>query len=988
MVWEFVRIFSVFYDKLTDNNQWMDGVQVAVACLEGEEELSPEKIQLQCLFVGNSPASVGMTAHHFSYYHLGNNPENRAQISYLTYDDSAKPPELLPQFPFDLFLPGVNMSSLFLDKVNGYLNQSLQEKALGCKIEGISLRLNSTIYVSEFYKAELLFQNIGIVYRFALLIALDIRHQLKTSPLEGKEELYLVGYETYSIILVEQIKQSLADFPCHTLYYHRKRSDKKETYSKKARCIAIIPVATTLSTLYRMSEYYCNPDLCWDTYYHYALVLTRQSGQTDGIRQQDYWEDNGENLVSLCPRTKEEISKNLMCKYYLSPEAKWNRRESTEAVQEKVSISADSTSTIPSEIFMGEGSNYKGVQGFLTQPPVKFTKTEIENSVKSAKTASDKNTKRVEALKSKITYSHIKQGLSHYQFFIDMERYYETQESNIKEWLRGLEKPSQDGTVHVVFTPLRSAGIPFGKMVIDEVFSGAAHLVQVELESAYREDIRTTFSFISQEYQRSKEYNPRWHIKIYFVDTAITSGETIQRAKSLAVSLLEEAQVPYQVEDIFASCFLLVNRCSHEHIHATLGKEISGFHSYVHLAIPNFHMRDQGCPTCEMVSHYHRMENRTADHELGVEYRRLAEKQSVRDISTYRQWMETTVFQGEGYCSWIREWLYAYLPTSYEGEQWYGIFPSIKEEEFYELQGFFHLLGWGKSLCSHQEFTLDKLEKLLLTQKTKAMETPLLEECLKKLKNSSDRIFQRSFWLEVFWKYVYAQKSYLRLITSHTGFEDFPNTLVMHYLGTEKHSAATAQHLVAFINNRLGQDYIGPFHSEEARNKLEIEWLISYLKVLSRPQLARYHHIRQAIFSILLSLLQGAMDPDFQYTILELEKLGQYLKVEGNYPVMAQYQLLQAILKRLCGLQSVYLFSTENIRGILKYYQKLQEKYDTIPQESTDKNYRLYHDFPNEEKREKELKKLIQWASSSGDAEYGCFLIEDNFRKQEMDFYE
>lgn len=30
---------------------------------------------------------------------------------------------------------------------------------------------------------------------------------------------------------------------------------------------------------------------------------------------------------------------------------------------------------------------------------------------------------------------------------------------------------------------------------------------------------------------------------------------------------------------------------------------------------------------------------------------------------------------------------------------------------------------------------------------------------------------------------------------------------------------------------------------------LKAEWLISYLKVLSRPHLAQYHHIRQGILS-------------------------------------------------------------------------------------------------------------------------------------------
>ena len=67
----------------------------------------------------------------------------------------------------------------FLDRMKSVLNNDISEYPYGCKISNTHIRISSRIHLNDFYEAELLFHNLGNVYRFAYLIASDILKSVK-----------------------------------------------------------------------------------------------------------------------------------------------------------------------------------------------------------------------------------------------------------------------------------------------------------------------------------------------------------------------------------------------------------------------------------------------------------------------------------------------------------------------------------------------------------------------------------------------------------------------------------------------------------------------------------------------------------------------------------------------------------------------------------------------------------------------------------------
>lgn len=161
---------------------------------------------------------------------------------------------------------------------------------------------------------------------------------------------------------------------------------------------------------------------------------------------------------------------------------------------------------------------------------------------------------------------------------------------------------------------------------------------------------------------------------------------------------------------------------------------------------------------------------------------------------------------------------------------------------------------------------------------------------------------------------------------------------------------------------------------------LKAEWLISYLKVLSRPHLAQYHHIRQGILTIMLNLTA--------YGIGSMEELPEYLAFAKPFlragsntaDEMIRSQVLQTLLKRLAGLQSTYFLRRGNMECVVEYFDRLRQSF---LQKKADGVYQRFNTVPTSIQVEQNMVKLVKWTSSYGDDENGCYLIEESFQVPE-----
>lgn len=1037
--WEFIRIFSIFYDKLKKDNAWMANTQIALCGYadppqdtEANGTKRPPEPEVNFLLAGGTSASARVTARTFAYYNTGATMEMIPQLRYLTRDpeEARQEPAAVPQFPFDLFLSASTAQapsemSWFLRKMDSHLQRDLWRPPLGCRLNGIKVRLKSNICLTDFYEAELLFHNIGIIYRFAYLIARDIIRQLRAQQGKGplSRDLILVGYEFYSSVLTEQVKALIererilgtqnsvhyticssqaSEQPLHlSPELQSMEAGARNTLMGQADYIAIVPIGTTLSTIYhiqRTVEGMIHREKAFP-YENYVLILvgSRPSGDSPPLYQR-YWEkSNKSGLVTLKPW--EQAQPSAQCRFFLEPKTEWlgrNEPDRNSPTAEQVLVYVDQTSTLPKDIFVVENAQFRGVSSFL-----------LSNA------AQRENDRRMALFKGCVNYGHLVAGNNHFQFYLDMDRYFAkaaqktaagTAGKTIDEWLRGIRETIEVNAYNIIVSPLHQEDSPFAKAVIDHVFEHSLRFLHVDLDSAFREDIRAKFSYVAEEYRQIRRFDRSKPVNVYFVNTAITSGATLLRARNLIMMLLEESGMQYDRDSVFKGCFVLVNRSGFDTLNSYVGDPLKNFHAYVHLAVPSFNVKQDRCPTCNLIEQYRRIERRCSTGRLRREFHRLAEKHARRDMTQYTAWMQNTVISSYGYANWLRQWLFSYVrkcPIPAKGKTAVvGIFQDVSREEVLRLRQLFTLMSWGldtfleerlhnsgedheQFLSALNSFSLKDLERLVKENRNGAIQA---------IGSSGDPYcLQPEYWKHVILDYVCGQKNYLRLEAIHRSFivmDRIPALISGKDL--RERGEITAEHLLKTILATL---------KETDSLDLQVEWLISYLKVLSRPHLAQYHHIRQGIMRLMLQMTDCALRKKRLGTPAdaELRKLYSYLwdyrRYESQPTPLLQYQLLQTLLKRLAGLQSTYLLQKSHIALILKKTGVLRKKYfaegsyrDFYHKKALDhEQYKRFNPFPMEEEVGLALAKLVKWTSSCGDDENGCFLIEKEFRGGEAD---
>ena len=73
----------------------------------------------------------------------------------------------------------------------------------------------------------------------------------------------------------------------------------------------------------------------------------------------------------------------------------------------------------------------------------------------------------------------------------------------------------------------------FVELVNNVVFSGNAILLRVDFDKEYRCNAYTKYSYLRSYVKQLKEMNSGGTVCVHYVDDAIISGRTFQRAKSL-----------------------------------------------------------------------------------------------------------------------------------------------------------------------------------------------------------------------------------------------------------------------------------------------------------------------------------------------------------------------------------------------------------------------------------------------------------------------
>ena len=1068
LIYEFIRLYSIFYD-VSGTQQYMRFTQIAVCgnSTAEEKKSSGEKYipYVKLVLAGNNIESARNTAEQYAYFNPDSSMELIPQIQYLVRTVGAKEEVCeVPIFPFDLCLSlsdancdaqaGVPTRSWFINHIECALRHDYREKAYGCKVSGIHIRLGSKIHLNEFYNAELLFHNIGTIQRFALIIAHEIYINHHS---QQKKWLIVLGYEKYSDILTREVVRLLKHAGLakvgSIIYAFAETAQEviasPEMLKVMESCVDVIyytllPIGSTLSTVYKIqyaikTKYEQFKEEAPKVYPNHAfysfgtnicLIVTGKTMHSSDNRETllygKFWKNitlQNDQLgvagtITLQPREtcpNDEYSVGLDVGFLIATESKWHSPRDCRKNDDNIKplVYVDKTSTIPNSVFTLRGDGRKTIASvFLcTQTPKRYEGrcTHISPS---------ENLLRIHQLNGFIRYSHIRRYNNHFQFFIDFPEYLafisdSSETSNpVEMWLQKCAKELDRNAFNIIVSPLSEKNALFLKTVIDNAFNHCSRFFHMSLIDASKEDVRSKYSFVSEEIRRIRLQDPAMKIHTYFVDNSITSGYDLTRGKTLINMLLSDANVPIEDVDIYTGIFLLVNQKSYESIRSFTKTPETTFFAYIHLLIPPFNTNNDVCPFCKLAERYQLLRQCSATSVLSDEFERLEDKHTKRDLGQYDHWLDQHIRTNHEYLGWLKSQLYRHEDDAF--------LPFVKEDTVRKVRDFIqkqleeHVLSicnelksegqpsnagtpkdnntdkpeedrWMpalKDVIDDPECRIKLLKKISKTTLEELCSTPNPEESKEML----------SACIEIAKNGIIAQRNFSRLECLHKAFQAVDGV----YNAIE--ATCKILDLVIADCNAIkikmeGQDI-------QRIKVAQLDRLISYIKVVSREPFTMQYHYREAAYDILKTLLsyfsdlkECHQDPKYE-SLIRIIREESTDKQDGAYP-SSQYLTILTIMRRLADMQAPVILDSKLIEDILGAWQGVKDKYfgeglyqqfyaDLEGKYSLEKhmNFVLWNELPTDERIQFDYCKLVKWITSSTNDYSNCLEVEQNLIPQ------
>lgn len=517
-------------------------------------------------------------------------------------------------FPFDVLVKTKNQT-LFQEKTIYDLKQDLQCYHFGCRLSDVHMKVGSKIHItSDFYEATLLFGIENYISRFAYLLAKKISQEVKEKKV--KENIVLIGYETYSEILMLETKNMLKQIygiDSKYLIYDDSAKEKKfrdtsETQydGSSSRYIIIVPIGSTLTThdkisaeLRREFKLENNDGIISNL----CVVLVRDETQKNTLTKTEklFWKSISESQVVL--KDDYNIGNGNKVDYIVSVNNKWEKPDECKYCfpkklhNEKPILKVNKASVIPMILM--------GIKEECSQPfTVEHTKISHGNVLK---------------LKNHLKYGHFLREDNHFEYYFNTESLATdvTNTERFNEWLeevRDTLKASnrKNSTLQFDFVvaPQHSTNAEFVMQINEKVFGNPASVIFLDVKKEYRDNIKTKFSNLTQLYNNLYSYGRPAVINFHYVDDTITTGETFNRTKSLIQSLFPEFSVIKnsggKVEvNVFSSVILLLGRCSSDtkRNYAPKGK----FFDFFELKISAMRNYKDACVLCKKHDEYEEM---------------------------------------------------------------------------------------------------------------------------------------------------------------------------------------------------------------------------------------------------------------------------------------------------------------------------------------------------------------------------------------------
>lgn len=988
-IYEFIRIYSVFFDKSGQNYELFKLRDTQIALCSMRDNI-PE---VNMVLSGNNLSVVRHTLKMYAYYNAESSLEFIPTISYITKTENEQLHKVMPIFPFDIYLDInsfnepytvdargiIEDNTWFFKRIFQVLNTDMRSSNYGCKIDDIHVSIGSKIHIDSFYNAELLFHNCGNVSRFAYIVAREI---LREYRLERKR-IRLISYESYSALFVQKVCDIIkgydenydVDFLIYLANSERMESEQNEYFWKDVEKHAneynaatvwhvILPIGTTLSTICKIQDAtgiiskHINSQCHLNFGKSITLILVGGVENNQGV-EMGYWKELDEIhkkivLQKYQPLNSEKLVEDISNKvrYYFNVKCLWwdaKEKPSDDSIQrtikksEKVClVGVDKTSTIPDVIFEQ-----------FNNPKKLFEDRNCSAETRKKEKSNDKRIRLINEFNC-VRYSHLYNSGNHFQYDIDyykLCRKTKTQDEIIK-WLKSIRNRIDTDAFNIIVSPLDTKNSIFLKLVTEVGFESCSRLLHVNINESYRENVRSKFGYIRKELEQINKMSRNTKVNVYYVDDCIVSGHTLHRGSGFIRMLLAQECSNTNNVCVYKGIFVLANRSSYDTIQEVLpGRVETDFHYFMRLNVPLYNTYNGQCPGCELAQQYGLMHKRSSTHVIASEYNRLRKKHSLKTSDEYETYIEKEILNKTSYLIWFKQWMY-FLP---------------KAANKYDV-----LLKVYQYICSNKGDYRSLNDVFLVMQSS---------------------VNKRDF-VDNFKEYIIGERSYRRMYCTHEILTALDG--VMEKSDNEADAEAKTRNCILTVISKRFEEIDREPNSEFYKMRQKAEWLISYIKVISRNQIAKYYHIRSTIYNVLSELTQALMGEEGYNEDIEilvnLCDVRPENRFENSITPEMKFNLFFTLIRRLADLHSPLIIRKQ--RKIYEFYNKCYNQYNAKDEYSSfylsngdnPEEYKRLIPFMSESDFDFQIAKLTKWSAMSGyDGSY-CFEIEDAFlRKNEDD---
>lgn len=473
------------------------------------------------------------------------------------------------------------------------MKNDINKMKTGCKIPHTHVRLGSKIHISEFYQAEILFQNNFFTTRFAYLVAEDICKKVK-----DVDNLVVVGYETYSEMLCYEIVELLRNRQGHNtekniqyLIYEQKNGESFRyieglEQERQYLFVFIVPINSTLTTHNKMQAALNRIREDVDLVDNYGILLF--CPKTDNnifkrIREQYGWGMINDTEIET------SLVKGGKVKYFFHTDVEWKDALKCNCCfpkdkydEEQPLIETNKASIIPMQKLE------------LIESGREYVKRMEPNVGEEAD--------KINALSKCMIYSHIERNGNHFNYYFQTEQFFRQNKDSIIEWLKTIkfvDSPADDIVVfNILVSPQHYSNNGFVVEVNRNVFHNASLVLNIEVNKEFRSNVKAKYSNLLLLYNNLEKCRRRAEIHFHYVDDSIISGATFYRAKSIIRSIFPKTLGQVVKVKVFASVILLLNRTSS---FSKMNYQELNFYSYINLQISSLRTQEDACILCNIV---------------------------------------------------------------------------------------------------------------------------------------------------------------------------------------------------------------------------------------------------------------------------------------------------------------------------------------------------------------------------------------------------